>query len=89
MTVEVGDLFAQRDCGAIPVIDRPGSRRLVEIVTDRDTVARALTESWNDPEDVSLQNCCRLMEANRVRRIVVIESYGRCCGMDSPLTLAC
>jgi CBS domain-containing protein len=101
---EVGDLFVRRDCGAIPVLDKPGSRRPVGIVTDRDIVARALAESRNAlelkardcmstpcltaDEDATLDDCCRLMEANRVRRIVVIDSYGRCCGIVAQADVA-
>ncbi len=38
--------------------------------------------------DMTLEDCCRLMEGNRVRRIVVVDESGSCCGIVSQADVA-
>jgi CBS domain-containing protein len=82
-------LLIENDCGAIPIVSDNKSRKPVGIVTDRDIACRAVAEGKNTSrltaadcmstpclttgEETSLEDCCRLMEANRVRRIVVVD----------------
>ena len=95
---EVAQMFIEHDCGAIPVVERTG-RRPVGIITDRDIACRAVAAGKNALEltardcmsspcvtilrEASLEDCCDAMEANRVRRVLVVDASGECCGIVS------
>ena len=83
---EVARLMVKHDCGALPVVDGDA---LAGIVTDRDIVARVVAEGQHPeektardamttpalhvtPED-DVEDLLRLMEKNRVRRVVVVD----------------
>ena len=101
---EVARLFVEHDCGAVPVLDNRDARKPIGIVTDRDIACRVVAEGkdalrltagdcMTSPclsvdEETSLEDCCRLMEANRVRRIVVVDLDGRCSGIVSQADVA-
>jgi len=101
---QVARLMVEHDCGAIPVMERPGSRRAVGIVTDRDIVCRTVAMNRNPLElkaaDVmsnpiasvrasdSLDACCEKMEAAQVRRILVLDDSGNCCGIVAQADIA-
>ena len=101
---EVGRLLVENDCGAIPVVDALDTRRPLGIVTDRDIVCRSIAEGRNPleltasdcmsrpcltaDEDATLEECCRLMEANRIRRVVVVDGEGRCSGIVAQADVA-
>lgn len=101
---EVGRLLVENDCGAIPVVADMEGRRPIGIVTDRDIACRAVAERRNAlrltasecmstpcltiDEETALEDCCRLMEANRVRRIVVVDASGRCTGIVAQADVA-
>lgn len=102
--LDVAQMFIEHDCGAIPVVESESVRRPVGIVTDRDIACRAVAEGKNASrltasdcmsspcltalEETSLEDCCRLMEVNRVRRIVVVDGSGRCSGIVSQADVA-
>ena len=102
--VEVGRLLIENDCGAIPVLDDAVRRRPVGIVTDRDIACRAVAEGrdalnltaagcMSSPcvtatPQTTVDECCRLMEEKRIRRIVVIDNAGACCGIVARADLA-
>src|SRR5947207_16022119 len=44
---EVARMFIDHDCGAVPVVDTPSSRRHMGIVTDRDIACRAVAAGKN------------------------------------------
>ena len=101
---EVAAMFVDHDCGAIPVVDNVDTRRPIGIVTDRDIACRAVAKGLNaleltardcmsSPsvtvrEDADLDECIESMESNRVRRIVVLDEFGRCCGIVSQADIA-
>ena len=101
---EIAKLLIENDCGAIPIVSDQKSRKPIGIVTDRDIACRAVAEGKNTSrltaadcmsspclttgEETSLEDCCRLMEANRVRRIVVVDAGGRCCGIIAQADIA-
>ena len=101
---EVARLFIDHDCGAIPVVDNPGNRRPVGIVTDRDIACRAVGAGKNALEltardcmsapvvtvslEASLNDCCEAMEKNKVRRVLVIDRTGACCGIVAQADIA-
>jgi len=101
---EVARMFVDHDCGAVPVVDSPGYRRPIGIVTDRDIACRAVAAGKNALEltardcmsapvvtvslEASLNECCEAMEKNRVRRVLVIDRTGACCGIVSQADIA-
>ncbi|MEP6994812.1 MAG: CBS domain-containing protein [Acidobacteriota bacterium] len=101
---EVAGMFVEHDCGAIPVVNDLVKRWPVGIVTDRDIVCRvtalgknALEMTAGDcmsapcitvPPDTSLDGCCEIMESNKVRRILVVDESGACCGVISQADVA-
>jgi CBS domain-containing protein len=100
---EVARLMVENDCGEIPVIDE-STRRLEGFVTDRDLVCRVLAtdrvpgsvtarEAMSSPvvtvtPETTIAACCELMETNQIRRVPVIDSDGRCCGIVSQADVA-
>jgi CBS domain-containing protein len=101
---EVAMLLVEHDCGAIPVVDGRDSGRPVGIVTDRDIACRTVAKGRDALQltagdcmstpcvtaalDMTFEDCCRLMEGNRVRRIVVVDESGSCCGIVSQADVA-
>jgi CBS domain-containing protein len=101
---EAAKLMAECDCGEIPVIENTQSGRVVGVVTDRDIACRAVAQARDprttkvreimsapvitvSPE-TELDECCRIMEQNQVRRVPVIDQAGRCCGIVSLADIA-
>lgn len=91
----VASLMVSNNCGAIPVVDDPNTKRLQGIVTDRDITCRTLARG-KDPmsltardcmtwvpttvtADATIEDCFRIMEDQHVRRIPVVDQNG-CCG---------
>lgn len=101
---EVAILMARHDIGAIPVVEPRPPRRPRGIVTDRDIVIRtvaedidplkmkaadvmtngALTVAETDP----VEACLALMKEHRVRRVMVVDETGACCGIVTQADLA-
>lgn len=102
--VEVAKMMKECDCGAIPVIEDQASRKPAGIITDRDIAIRAVAEGKDpsrtraeecmskslvtvSPED-DLDECIRLMEKNKVRRILVVDSQGSVVGITVQAQIA-
>jgi CBS domain-containing protein len=101
---EIAKMLVENDCGAIPIVADSQGRKPIGIVTDRDIACRAVAEGKNvsrltagdcmsapcltTGEDTSLEDCCRLMEANRVRRLVIVDPSGGCSGIISQADVA-
>ena len=99
---EVAELMAGSDCGEIPICDPHG--KPIGVVTDRDIVCRVLAKGLNPLDlsasqcmtepvvtaslDLSLEDCARLMEQYRVRRLPVVDAGGACCGIVTQADLA-
>lgn len=94
-------LMVEHDCGEIPVVD--GQRTPVGVITDRDIACRAVAEGrdGNTPvrevmstpavtvsPDTSVEDCCRVMEENQIRRVPVVDGNGGCCGMVAQADVA-
>jgi CBS domain-containing protein len=79
-------------------------QKLVGIVTDRDIVVRGLADGTDplrltagdcmtmvvatvSPE-AGVEDCARLMEEHRVRRVPVVDARGDCCGIVAQADLA-
>src|SRR5438093_11793633 len=100
----VAEMFVEHDCGAVPVVESLESMTPIGIVTDRAIACRAIAKGINaleltardcmsSPsvtvrEDADLDECIESMESNRVRRIVVLDEFGRCCGIVSQADIA-
>lgn len=96
---EVARMMIDNDCGEIPVIDNSSSKVPIGVVTDRDIVCRTVAnginpveltaaDCWSKPivtvkPDMSLEECCRIMEEKRIRRVPVVDDRGSCCGIVS------
>jgi CBS domain-containing protein len=101
---EVARMMVENDCGAIPVVERTDSKKLVGVITDRDIVCRAVAQGRNPLElksadcmtrqvvtvaqDADLHECCRLMEEHQIRRIPVVDARGACCGIVAQADIA-
>jgi CBS domain-containing protein len=86
------------------VEESDGSRKVIGIITDRDIACRTLAmdkdpismvarEVMSTPAvccsaDASVDECCRLMEDNLIRRIPVVDAGGTLCGIVSQADIA-
>jgi CBS domain-containing protein len=95
--MEVAQLMVEYDCGEIPVIDSPESRKPIGVITDRDIVVRTLGEAL-DPTDMmaleimskpvvtvtpntSFEECKHILEEKQIRRVPVVDEKGAICGI--------
>jgi CBS domain-containing protein len=101
---EVAEMMVECDCGQIPVVDNPSTRRPVGVVTDRDIICRALARGENPmgltardvmsapaitvPPEMRVLDCCRVLEEKQVRRAPVADEEGQCCGIISVADIA-
>lgn len=101
---EVARKMVEHDCGEIPVVEDAATRRPVGVVTDRDITCRTVAEGRNPLDltakdcmstpvvtvtpATSVDECCRTMEENQVRRVPVVDESGGCCGMVSQADIA-
>jgi CBS domain-containing protein len=101
---DIGKMMVENDCGAIPIVERRGDQKPVGIVTDRDIVCRAVAEGRNPMEmtareimsspvetvapDDDIDNACRVMERRQIRRAVVADGGGSCCGIIAQADIA-
>lgn len=101
---EVARMFLEHDCGALPVVDDLRSLKPLGIVTDRDLACRAIAKGQNAlhmkasdcmsmpgvaiSERASVEECCETMEKQRLRRLLVVDEEGRCCGIVSQADIA-
>jgi CBS domain-containing protein len=101
---EVARLMIECDCGGIPVVDSRQSMKPVGVVTDRDICCRTVAEGKNPLEmtagdcmssscvtvtqEVSVEDCCRMMKENQIRRVPVVDESGACCGIVAQADIA-
>lgn len=101
---EIARLMAQKNCGAIPIVDSPETMKPVGVVTDRDITCRSLALGKNPLEmtakevmtvaplmlkpDDPVGKCCEVMEKNSVRRMLVTDDRGRCVGIVAQADIA-
>ncbi len=94
---DVAQLMVEHDCGEIPVIDTDKTKLPLGVVTDRDIVCRSIARGLNPLEltaadcmskpcvtvtpDMSIEDCSRIMEENKIRRVPVVDGDGCCCGI--------
>jgi CBS domain-containing protein len=94
---EVARMMVDKDCGEIPVVDNASSKVPIGVVTDRDIVCRTIANGLNPLDltaadcmskptvtvapDMSLEECCRIMEEKLIRRVPVVDDRGSCVGI--------
>jgi CBS domain-containing protein len=92
---EVARAMRDEDVGEIPVVDL--DRRPIGVVTDRDIVVRTLADGRNPleiraqdcmtappiviEEDATVEDCAKLMERQKIRRVPVVDAKGALCGI--------
>ncbi|MBI4455004.1 MAG: CBS domain-containing protein [Acidobacteria bacterium] len=101
---DVARLMVEHDCGEIPVIESSQNKTPVGVVTDRDITCRTVAEGKNPltmtardcmsgdvvtmTPETSLEECCKVMEENQVRRLPIVDEKGACCGILSQADVA-
>ena len=99
---EVARLMVEHDCGEIPVVDE--NKKPLGVVTDRDITCRTVANGKNPLEltardcmsdlvvtvtpETSVDDCCKVMEDNQIRRLPVVDESGACCGIVSQADVA-
>lgn len=94
---EVAKMMIDHDCGEIPVVDDKTSRVPIGVITDRDIVCRTVAQGISPFDltvadcmsqpcvtvtpDMAIEECARILEENRIRRVPVVDTSGRCCGI--------
>lgn len=90
-------MMVGNDCGEIPVVENESTKLPVGVVTDRDIVCRTIARNLNPLDltaadcmstpivtvtpDMSLEECCKLMEEKLIRRVPVVDDNGACIGI--------
>ena len=101
---EVAKMMVDNDCGCIPIVDSKDSKKPVGIITDRDIATRVVAEGKNPLDltakdamtknvvtvtpEMSIEDCCNLMEEKQLRRIAVVDQNGACCGIVAQADIA-
>jgi CBS domain-containing protein len=94
---EVGTMMIDHDCGEIPVVENRESNLPIGVITDRDIVCRTVARGLNPLDltvaecmstpcvtvtpDMSVEECSKIMEENKIRRVPVVNAAGSCCGI--------
>ena len=100
----VAEMMVEHDCGEIPVVENAASMKPVGVITDRDITCRTVAKGLNPltltvaecmttpcvtvTPDTPLDECCRVMEENRIRRVPVVDEGGACCGIVAVADIA-
>ena len=101
---DVARIMVDRDCGAVPVVGDLFARQPLGIITDRDIVTRAIaagrdpmhltvrdcmtTPAVTIVEDARLHDCVQLLELSQIRRAIVVDASGGCCGIVAQADIA-
>lgn len=100
----VAAMMIEHDCGAIPVVGDLLTLMPVGIITDRDIVARGIAQGHDPmtmtardcmtapaitiTEGARLHDCVQLLEVGQIRRVIVVDRAGRCCGIVAQADIA-
>ena len=100
----VARMMLECDCGEIPVVNNVIELRPIGVITDRDIVCRTIAQGKNPLEmtarecmtqpcvtvhpEMMLEECCRILEENQIRRVPVVDEGGTCCGIVSMADIA-
>ena len=100
----VARMMVVKDCGEIPVIENTITRIPIGVITDRDIVCRIVAKDLNPLDltaadcmtqaivtvtpEMSLEECCKIMEEKLIRRLPVVDDRGACVGIISVADIA-
>lgn len=101
---EVAKMMIDHDCGEIPVVEDKENKMPIGVITDRDIVCRTVAKGLNPLDltvaecmtspcvtvspQMSLADCCHVLEENQIRRVPVVDEAGSCCGIVSLADIA-
>ncbi len=101
---EAAKMMKDNDCGCIPVVESQENKKPVGVITDRDIALRAVAAGKNPldltvkdamtsnvetvKKDTSVEDCCNLMEDKQIRRVIVVDDNGGCCGIVAQADVA-
>jgi hypothetical protein len=85
------------DCGCIPVVSSQSEMKPVGTITDRDITIRTVAANHNPinmkasdimttdiatvKPQMSVEECFDIMEDREIRRVLVVDEQGKCCGI--------
>jgi CBS domain-containing protein len=94
---EVAQMMIDHDCGEIPVVENRETKLPIGVITDRDIVCRTVARGLNPLDltvaecmstpcvtvtpEMSIAECSRILEDNKIRRVPVVDAAGCCCGI--------
>lgn len=94
---EVALMMKENDCGCIPVVDSQRGMKPVGTITDRDITIRTIADNHNPlnmkasdimttniatvTSKASVEECFDVMENREIRRVLVVDEQGKCCGI--------
>ncbi len=100
--VQLAQMMLEHDCGEIPVCDEQG--RPIGVVTDRDICCRVVARGVDPRDvtakecmtapaitvltTAAMDECCKLMAQYRIRRVPVVDTEGRLCGIVAQADVA-
>lgn len=101
---DVAQMMTDHDCGEIPVVENTDNNLPIGVITDRDIVCRTVAWGLNPLDlragdcmttpcvtvtpETSVEECCRILEDNKIRRVPVVDAGGCCCGIVSLADIA-
>lgn len=101
---EVSKLMVENDCGCIPVVENQNSKKPLGTVTDRDITIRTVAMGKNPLEmkaadimssdvvtikpETDINRCGQVMKENDIRRVLVVDESGCCCGIVAQADIA-
>ncbi len=101
---KVAKMMADRNVGAIPVVENKDNHKIIGMVTDRDIATRAVAKGKNPAQmtakdimstpvatvnqEDDVEDVARMMEKMMVRRIPVVDANGNICGMVAQADIA-
>jgi predicted transcriptional regulator len=90
-------MMQDNDCGCIPVVNSLLEMKPVGTITDRDITIRTVAASHNPinmkaadimtkdiatvKPQMSVEQCFDVMEDREIRRVLVVDEQGKCCGI--------
>ena len=93
----VAEMMVENDCGEIPVVENVASMKPIGVITDRDITCRTVAKGLNPltmtvsdcmttpcvtvTPETTLDECCKVLEENQIRRVPVVDEGGACCGI--------
>lgn len=101
---DVAKTMCERNVGELPVVADEAGLKPLGVVTDRDIVCRTLGQGRDPAglsardcmtrtvvsvtPQTTVEDCCRVLEDRKIRRVVVVDERGRCCGIVSQADIA-